>query len=359
MSGKRILDAIALLRAIRNVAYNHFAIRLSQAELYSRTSSITKLLAQRYPLTSSLISQRFSQSAYDHNASDSIPHEDKHARQASAQQEANIPQDQHNTRSEDNSAEPVPQGEDIKVEQANAKRYPLPDGTIPPDGSPIGEGRGDPESQSRRSVAENAQAPLDQSAEGSLRPASSGNSTIPTPTTEPLSGQEARVAQRQSEDQIPARSAEPPSGSGPEFSVEQEKDVYYQPPGQVKPVLSALPRMRVPKVENDVQGGDSHLPKDMNADVYYSGAEQGQDTAEPTEEQLSQLFHTPRAASLLGKKDKYMPGGKRSLHTSAVRRQNSEAEKQELQKLGQSLATDVGATDVSFIKLPAQPQLIN
>jgi len=350
MSGKRVLDAIALLRATRNVAYNHFAIRLSQAELYTRTSSITKGLAQRYPVTSSLISQRFSQSSYNNNnnnnnnTSDSIPHEDKHAgRHESAKQGAGIQQDQHNSRSEDNSAEAVATGPDIRVEQSEAKRHPLPDGTIPPAGSPIGEARGDPESESRRSVSERSQSALDQHAEGSMSPASSDNSTIPTPTTAPLSPQEARVAQRQSEDQIPARSAEPPS-EAPEFSVDQEKDVYYQPPGQVKPVLSSLPRVRVPKVENDIQGGDSHIPKDINADVFYSGAEQDQSTAEPTEEQLAQLFHTPKAARLLGKKDKYMPGGKRSIHTSAVRQQNTRPEKEELQKLGQDLAGDVSTT---------------
>ena len=45
MSGKRILDAVALLGASRNIAYNHFAIRLRQAELYAKTSSILAVAA--------------------------------------------------------------------------------------------------------------------------------------------------------------------------------------------------------------------------------------------------------------------------------------------------------------------------
>ncbi len=360
MSGKRILDAIALLRATRNVAYTHLAIRLSQAELYSRTSSITKGLAQRYPVTSSLVAQRFSQSSYKHNTNDSIPQEDKHAAPpVHAKHEAAIQQDHHYKRSEDNTTGTVAGEPGMEVEQAKAKRYPFPDGTIPPSGTPIDQARGDPESASRRSVTEHARSPLDQNAEDAMSPASSGKSTIPTPSAEPLSAAEARVAQRQSEDQIPARSAEPPSDSTPEFSIDQEKDVYYQPPGQANPVLSALPRVRVPKVENDVQGGDSHIPKDINADVYYSGAEPGDQTAEPTEEQLSQLFHTPRAARLLGKKDKYMPGGKKSFHTSAVWRQNTDVEKQELQKLGQAMAQDIDSTDVSPTWPLVQLKLIN
>ncbi|KAK5939966.1 hypothetical protein PMZ80_007384 [Knufia obscura] len=354
MSGKRILDAIALLRATRNVAYNHFAIRVSQAELYSRTSSITKGLAQRYPVTSSLISQRFSQSAYNHNTDDNIPHEDKHVGpQVHAKQEAGIQQDHHYERSEDNTTGIVAEEPGMEVEQAKAKRHPLPDGTIPPSGSPIDQEKGDPESENRRPLAEHSRSPLDQSTQDAIDPASSGRSTIPNPTTDPLSAQEARVAQRQSEDPIPSKSAEPPS-EAPEFSVDQEKDIYYQAPGQAEPVLSALPRMRVPKTENDVQGGDSHIPKDINADVYYSGTEQGEQAAEPTEEQLNQLFHTPRAARLLGKKDKYMPGGKKTFHTSAAHRQNAEAEKQELQKLGQEMVKDVASADVDSDSKPYQ-----
>src|SRR5947209_885222 len=42
MSGKRILDAIAVLNAARAVAYQHFTIRQSQLELYARTSSLTR-----------------------------------------------------------------------------------------------------------------------------------------------------------------------------------------------------------------------------------------------------------------------------------------------------------------------------
>ena len=310
-------------------------------------------------MTSSLISQQFSQSSYNHSTSDSIPREDKHAGpQVHAKQEPGIQQDHHYERSENNTTGTVAEEPGLKVEQSEAKRYPLPDGTIPPSGSPVGQESGDPESHNRRPLAGQSQAPLDQRSGAGIDPASSGESTIPTPATERLSAQQARVAQRQSEYQIPSKSAEPPSENAPEFSIEQEQDVYYQPPGQAKPVLSALPRVRVPKNENDVQGGDSHIPKDINADVYYSGAEEGERTDEPTEEQLSQLFHTPRAAKLLGEKDKYMPGGKRSFHTSASQRQNAEAQKQEFQKLGQDMAKDV-STDVSAAPLLAQLKLIS
>lgn len=358
MSGKRILDAIALLRATRNVAYNHFAIRLSQVEFYSKTSSIAKAFRQRYPATANRVSQ-FSQSSFQQNANDHIPQADKTpGPQVHSNQEAGIQQDHHYKRSEENSTVDPAGAPDLDVEQAKAKRHALPDGSIPPSSSPIGQEQGDPESQPQREQSGQGQHPLGHSQDADLHPSESNQSTIPNPTHEPLSSQQAKVAQRQSEDPIPATAADPPGGE-PEFSIDQEKDVYYQPPGQAHPVLSALPRVRVPKTENDVQGGDSHIPKDINADVFYSGTKEG-DSEEPTEEQLAALFHTPRAARLLGKKDKYMPGGKRGYHTTTVRLQrNAEAEKQDLQKLAQDMAKDVQDGDVSTHHVLARLKLIN
>jgi hypothetical protein len=95
--------------------------------------------------------------------------------------------------------------------------------------------------------------------------------------------------------------------------------------------------MRVPKIENDVQAGDSHIPKGINADVYYSGnkdAEDGKSEDELSEEQLSQIFTNPRIARMLGSKSnkgKYVPTGVQGFHTSAVAWQRSaEAEKEDI-----------------------------
>lgn len=309
MSGRRILDAVALLRATKNVAYNHFAIRYSQAELYSRTSSLTKAFAQRYPIVSSLASQQFSQTSFN-----------------SKQQELN--QDLHYEKSQEHGRSGLSEEGGIEVEQKKADRYPLPDGTIPPKNSPIGQEQGDAETFNKRTV--DRQTPLEESG---VNPTSSQQSSIPTPKGKPLSSEEAKLAQRASEGQIPSRSAEPPTADN-DFAVDQEKDVYYQPPDSTSPVLSALPRVKVPKTENDVQAGDGQI----NADVYYSGAN---GKAEPTEEQLEQLFHTPRAARLLGKKDKYMPGGKKSFHTSTKQGKEMEA-------LGEEIAKDVSQQTVKI-----------
>lgn len=351
MSGKRILDAIALLRVGRNVAYNHFAIRLSQAELYVKTSSLTKAFKQRYPITSSVISQQFSQASFQQQ-SHNIPRANQaDGPQVHANEEPGIKQDHHYERSEHNTANTSSNGEQLQPEQAQAQRYPLPDGTIPPAGSPLGQETGDPESKYKRPMANGDLAPLEEEdGKEAMDVAASGMSTIPDPLSAPLSSEEAKIAQRQSEAQIPHAPAAPP-GEEPEMYIGQEKDVYYQPPNTTEPVLSALPRVKVPKTENDVQGGDSHIKKEgINADVYYSGAEA--ETQEPTEEQLNQLFHSPRAASLLGKKNKYMPGGaKKEFHISSVMRRDAQAEKEDLTKLAQDMAKDVqtASNDVSTI----------
>lgn len=309
MSGRRILDTVALLRATKNVAYNHFAIRLSQAQLYGQTSSITKAFAQRYPIVSSLASQQFSQSSFNGK-------------------EEGLNQDHHYDRSPEHGRSGLTNEAGIEIKQKEADRYPLPDGTIPPKDSPIGQEKGDAETDNQRRSEQ--QTPLKESG---VTPTISLDSTIPIPTGKPLSSEEAKIAQRISEKQIPAESAEPPKADN-DFAVDQEKDIYYQPPGTTSPVLSALPRVKVPKVENDVQAGD----KQINADVYYSGAD---GKAEPTEEQLEQLFHTPRAARLLGKKDKYVPGGKKSFHTSA-------RQSKDMESLGQDLAKDVSYGRLSW-----------
>lgn len=358
MSGKRVLDAIAILRVTRNVAYKHFLVRFAQAQLYSRTSSLLKSFSRQFPVTADRVSQ-FSQSSFQQGTSDSIPHADKAAgAQVHSTDAPGIQQDHHYERSQERSSIDIHDPPDIEIQQEKAKRHPLPDGTIPPTSSPIGQDSGDIESESRRSQVDSAQTPVGETSDAELHPTESSRSSILTPTHEPLSPQEARVAQRKSEDPIPATTADPP-GNDNEFTVDQEQDVYYQPPGQAHPVLSALPRVRVPKTENDVQGGDSHIPEDINADVYYSGTQEG-DTAEPTEEQLAQLFHSPRAARALGQKQKYMPHGRREFHTAPARAQKTaEAEKEQIQQLAQDMAQDIPDNDVSLCRLFVRPGLID
>jgi aarF domain-containing kinase len=337
MSGKRILDALALFNVSRKIATKHFDIRLSQVKLYGQTSSLVKTLRTQGPPVVAAAASRFTSSRPPPNPS-----------------REGIDQDHFYSPSEQNSTADPPAVEDLEIKQANGRRNPLPDGTIPPQDSPIGQETSDGITFNKRPAGETPQHPVRAHAHADLSPKSSNQSTIPNPTSKPLSPEEARILQRQSEDQIPATSAEPPTGeeTGQEFGIEQEQDVFYQPPGSIKPVLSALPRVRVPKTENDIQEGDSHIPPGINSDVYYSGAKSASRGDAPTEEQLSQLFRSPKNAKLFAQKAKYAPGGvsARSFHTSRiVREKASDTDAESIKQLAADMAKDAAKLNVSYL----------
>lgn len=343
MSGKRILDAIALLNVSRTIAVKHFDIRVSQAKVYSQSSSVSKAIRrQGLPVLATAVS-RFASS-----------------RSSSGAQREGIQQDHFYKPSAENSpAESAPDG-DLDVAQAKANRAPLPDGSIPPHDSLVGGAEtGDGITYNKVPAGETAQHPVDSHGAQDLHFQSSTKPNLPgSSQVKPLTPDQAREAQRQSEDQIPAETAEPPPAE--DFGIEQEQDVFYQPPDTVKPVLSALPRVRVPKTENDVQEGDSHIEPGLNADVYYHGSKRAVDADEPSEEQLSQIFHNPRNARIFAQKAKYAPGGiqlaahpasanrPRGFHTISMRWQkSSETDAESLKQLGADLAKDVQKINVS------------
>ena len=357
MAGKRILDAAALLSASRAIAVNHFRIRLQQVDLYSKTSSLARLIRSD-PRGNIALSafQQFSQAAVASSQAGKPHFPGDSTTGASGQSQYRtdgISQGHFFDRSKENStSDPVPD-DDLQLHQRQAQHHPLPDGTIPPEGSKI-EGKGDPESFYERSVVEAAPHAVGDEAGQNLRPTESSRSSIPEPNSKPHSAEELKILQRQSEGQIPAQPANPPGTQEDEdhdLHVDQEHDVYTKRPGESGPVLSGLPRMKVPKVEADVQGWDEHIPEKVNSDVFYSAKSEekgpsGTD-AEPSEEMMNELFHSKKVARLLSKKSSNLPSGvKRAYHSSARRLQKHEptiAEKQEMQKLANDMTKEANA----------------
>ena len=346
MSGKRILDAVALFNVSRSIAAKHFDIRLGQAKVYSQSSSIAKAVRrQGLPILATAVS-RFASST-----------------SSSKPQKEGIQQDHFYKPPTENPQTQSAPLEDLDVEQAKAKRSPLPDGTIPPEGSPIGTEEGDGMSFNKVPAGESAQHPVESEGSQGLHFRSSTKANLPDPTSSSgLTPDEARTAQRQSEDQIPANTAQPLSAeeTSQEFGVEQEQDTFYQPPDSVEPVLSALPRVRVPKTENDVQEGDANIEPGLNSDVFYHGSKREVDADEPSEEELNKLFHNPRNARMYAQKAKYAPGGvqpganpasTRRFHSMRVNRQKaSETDAESLKQLGADLAKDVQKNNVRLFQ---------
>lgn len=214
-----------------------------------------------------------------------------------------------------------------------------------------------------------------------LQTTSTFKSTIPSPSrhVSELSTEDVMRTQRQSESQIPSMSAEPPTreidrpdeseaAQGPEFGVEQERDVFHQPPNTSSPVLSALPRIRLPKIAGDVQGGDPHVPQKLNADVFYSCKKLSEEDlahqSDAIDEELlpegvEHLFHSPRAAKLLNPKAKSGLGSlkhyssARKFSTSSTRFSEGKRNAQESpRELAADLAED--AKSSSNVSAPSQ-----
>lgn len=344
MSGMRLLDAVALINASRAVASQHLSIRVKQLDVYSKTSTLAKALkrqrdtAAQTPLSSRLrsssggktASSRRTYSSKSGSTAEKIPS----AESVQGKNDINnglegLEQD-HSYRSEDNSVADAVPNEESRVRQEKAKRYTLTDGTIPAGKAHAGKYKIDQDVYNQRPAPEPANSPLEQtgSPSASLEPESSRRSSIPDPDTEiskhsRLSPHDAKTLQRQSESQIPSKVAEPPRHEA--YEVEgstddgsRERDTFYQAPRSTSPVLSALPRVKLPKKTGDVQGGDSHIKEKVNADVFYSSDTTGEGvaTSEPSEEMVDQIFHSPRVARILGSKGQFgslKPGNPSSL----------------------------------------------
>jgi aarF domain-containing kinase len=328
MAGKRLLDVAALFNASRGVAQKHVALRSRQLEVWSQTSSVAKAVKSQTDRiaetakAASLLASRLNENApsWTAEASQSVEGRPIPRRETtevegtrSAPKEG-LEQDHIYKRSESNtSSNPVPT-EDLEIRQRKADRYPLPDGTIPPANLSVNVPKRDQDVTSERTSS-----PLkDRLKEGLgekdvLRPVSTGISTIPKPSHDAkfLSPDQAKKLQRQFEQQIPSQPADAEEGhSKNKLAQDHDEDVFYTPSKHASPVLSSLPRVKIPKQTENTQSNDEHLQHDgINSDSY-SAASAGDipipaTQAVPEQEEVPEgvntdLFYSPRVAKMLG-----------------------------------------------------------
>ena len=345
MTGKRLLDAAALIKASRGVASKHVALRKHQLDFYSKTSSVAKAVksqTDRITLTvkaASALTERFNDQGSGSSTpafSQEISTKDEPVPSQNSVEGADgsvilnqgEPQDQFYRRSQDNSTAEPPPHSALNVKQEKAKGHPLPDGFIAPQWTNTSTPTHDKEVCSELQQADPVTEPLGdpQGSEQGLRPTLSSRTSIPEPAgsrTTP-SADQPKILQRQAEKQIPSLAAEPPPAKaselearegpmfeGPAISVSQEQDTFYTPPTSSGRVLSALPRVKLPRVTEDAQGSDEHVPDaHINQDVYYSSSPKDQEQsvagsqAVPDQEQLpeeaySEIFQNPRIAKMM------------------------------------------------------------
>ncbi|KAK6006013.1 hypothetical protein QM012_006423 [Aureobasidium pullulans] len=321
MAGRRLLDAARLFSASGSIAKHHFNIRSQQWELFTQTSTLAKAVknqTDRVTLTARAayaLSRRFNETgpAYTQTSrhDDPIPSQETvQGADRTDVHEEGLSQDHHWQRSEQNAAAEAPPADDLHVTQAKARRHPLPDGTIPPEGANLdpSPSRQGTDTFNQRPLTDAPKDPLaeQQSVVKDLHPTESGKSTIPIPATgDSHANDTVKMQQRKAEFQIPSVSGHSQSIPTP------GQDTFNVRPTESSVELSSLPRTKIPKSVEDTQGGDDHVRDgQINQDVYYSSkghpaqAPIPQQEAIPAQDEIPEgintdIFHSPRVASLL------------------------------------------------------------
>lgn len=266
-----------------------------------------------------------------------------------------------------NSTVDPPSDGKLGLAQQKAGNYPLPDGTISPSGPSTNTGITEKDNRASLSEVENSGGVVGKSLSSKrIDVDDSGRSSIPR--SDHAFADHKRKIQRQAENQIPDEVADPPATTSIDpatavkgesgasgLTIEQEKDLFYTPASSSSKVLSALPRTKVPKKSETTQKGDPHVPDEqLNQDVFYSSADREETVSSEeeqlTEEQYSELFHSPKIKDLLRRNlkstERNLPdpkspwsGQKRSFSTSAQSSTKTESER-EMQNLAADIAND-------------------
>lgn len=348
MTGRRLVDAAAIFTAARGVASKHVALRRHQLDVYSKTSTLAKALqsqSDRVTLTvkaAAALAERFNERGpqYSTQASQRSPsastpdtssHDGGEGSDKGIQRKEGLTQDHFYEKSNENTTAEAPPRDNLDIKQEKANQAPLPDGSIPPAGADLSGLKLDQDILYEVPKTEPLKEPLQeekQNLDQKLQPAFSGqkNMSRPGTSTRPQSAEQAKKLQRQAEKKIPSQAAQPlpssavaPDGvvaadnESPSFNVNQEQEAFYTYSSSSSRVLSAVPRVKIPKNTEDSQQSDEHISDDqINQDVFYSSTSKDEQKAVPeaqavpeqeplSDEAYSEIFHSPRVAKMLGR----------------------------------------------------------
>ena len=328
MTGRRLLDVAAIFKASRGVAAKHVALRQHQLDVYSKTSSLAKAIksqTDRVTLTAkaaSDLAKRFSGPGPDHStqagqsersSQDNIGIQDAAGVNKISEKDHGLSRDHAYQSSDQNSPA------DLATKQERAKKYPLPDGSILPV-DPVEVSKRDEGSYSEMPQTNTVKAPLadPREATGEGLPLTlSGRTSSPNPIVgKALTASEKdRNLERQAEKRFPSQAAERSSAAYSEelgLQADRDQDVFYTPSLSDEQVVSALPRVKLPKNTEDAQNSDVHVPDaKLNQDVFYSASSKSEEQILPqaqavpeqdelSEEAYTELFHSPKVARMLG-----------------------------------------------------------
>ena len=356
MTGRQILDAMYILKASRSVLAKHVALRRRQVDVFNKTSSLAKAVktqTSRFPFISRAVSNIADQVKNSQSSGLSSPTGPqsplKHGPQTTKSEKLegkHIPSTKTLSGREsahfDTSSGANPTIDHIPEEESgtrleNAQRSSVADeSALPAKDAKPSPNRGR-DTFSNRSFAESQHESLvdtDGKSEESLQPSSTNRTSIPTPSIHgnSMEPDRARKLQRLAERQVPSVSAEahsPSEGQTPtsnhtqgELDTMKQQDTFFTRPVHTSPVLSSLPRVKLPTNTTSTQDGIEKLSDtDINQDVFYSAKPGGSsppdaqalpEEGQPSNAMYSEIFHSPRVAKLLQREDK--EGGPQDLH---------------------------------------------
>lgn len=368
MSGRRLVDAAAMVKAARGVVSKYAALQRRQLDIYSKTSSITR--AVRYQTSEGTFKVGAGSVRVKGSGKDLNEHapgkETPVTSQASTiggrkqvEKKYGLEQDHFYTKSEANTtAQPLPDSE-LDIRQENAKRYPLPDGSIPPAKPDISVPKRDQDAFSettKRVLGKDSLAGKINGANSSPQPVLPGGTSIPDPEVKAKLSIPDRTLELQSdpENQIPSVSAEHPNARLQSEATPQdpvagkralglEQDVFHTRSSKATRALSPLPRVMIPKVTGATQGGNFQVSDDqINQDVFYSAPSKDQqqpipevqalpEQEQPSDDMYSEIFQSPRVAKLLkGERKQGNPASDlkpRAVHDTPVEQANLSQDK--------------------------------
>jgi aarF domain-containing kinase len=327
MAGRRLVDAAKLFNASKSIAHKHVALRSSQLDAFNKTSSLAKAVkdqTDRITVTAAAaiaLSKRFSEEAPSYaraaaeqatgtqRQNEDIPRRDTVRQDVhAAGAKEGLEQDHHYDRSEHNSAARPPPETDLEVEQEQAQRRPLPDGTIPSAGVTLEQEEKGQDTFSERPVPEAPKEPLANDQHNQTRqdkdgiePVESDESTIPLPGKP--RGNSAGHAQT-----IPSHAndlQQPPKSSRLQnLQKGHDRDVFYSRSVESQPTPSLQSESQIPEHTGTSQASDKHVDdKQLNQDVFYSAPNSDQQGV-PKEETIpgdinTDIFHSKRVADML------------------------------------------------------------
>ncbi|KAJ4303034.1 hypothetical protein N0V90_001925 [Kalmusia sp. IMI 367209] len=335
MAGRRFIDAAKLFNASKSIAQQHIKLRSQQLDVYSKTSTIAKAAkSQTDRITLTLEAAR----ALSQRLNEEVPkYASAAAQRATASRDGDVPrketvrgetvrgdtetgleQDHHYDRSGRTTKAERPAEGELGVQQEEAERAPLPDGTIPSNGITLDEEAKGQDTFNERPVPEPPKEPLGD--ESHTRGIEGIYDTAARQKPAGTFASHVRTSPRVSE-QIPSHANEAyhptPTPKVQKLQEGHDRDIFYSRSVESNPTPSPSPKTQIPKHTETDQESDVHVSDgQLNQDVYYGVPEPAQEqvqredipsrTAVPEQQDgtpegiNTDVFRTKRVAKMLG-----------------------------------------------------------